>query len=82
MYMYILLFPYEPVCVAGTVQVMCTLILQVGTWAGNLMLTHDHDDFPSDVFVTLAAVGTTLSICELSIASDYLWPQASISSDS
>ena len=37
-------------------------ILQVATWAGNLMLTHDHDDFPSDVFVVMAAVGATLSI--------------------
>ena len=35
---------------------------QVGTWAGNLMLTHDHDDFPSDVFVVMATVGATLSI--------------------
>ena len=28
------------------------------------MLTHDHDYFPSDVFVTMAAVGATLSIGE------------------
>lgn len=37
-------------------------LVQVGTWAGNLMLTHDHDDFPSDVFVIMAAVGATLSV--------------------
>ena len=28
------------------------------------MLTHDNDDFPSDVFVVMAAVGATLSIGE------------------
>lgn len=26
------------------------------------MLTHNHDDFPSDVFVIMAAVGATLSV--------------------
>ena len=35
---------------------------QVGSWAGNLMMTHDNDNFPSDVFVVMAAVGATLSI--------------------
>ena len=39
-----------------------TPTFQAGSWAGNLMLTHDHDDFPSDVFVIMAAVGATLSI--------------------
>ena len=39
----------------------CKLI-QVGTWAGNLMLTHDNDNFPSDVFTVLAAVGASITI--------------------
>ena len=29
------------------------------------MLTHDHNDFPSDVFTVLAAAGATLTIGEL-----------------
>lgn len=36
--------------------------LQVGTWAGNLMLTHDHENFPSDVFTVLAAAGAMLTV--------------------
>ena len=34
----------------------------MGTWAGNLMLTHDHDDFPSDVFTIMEAAGATVTI--------------------
>lgn len=52
-------------CVTGLVAYSnCTVhvCVQVGTWAGNLMLTHDHDDFPSDVFVIMAAVGAMLSV--------------------
>lgn len=41
-------------------------VRNVGSWAGNLMLTHDHDNFPSDVFVVMAAVGATLSIATAS----------------
>ena len=37
-------------------------ILKVGTWAGNLMLTHDHDNFPSDVFTMMEAAGATVTI--------------------
>jgi xanthine dehydrogenase/oxidase len=41
-------------------------VRNVGSWAGNLMLTHDYNDFPSDVFVMMAAVGATLSIANKS----------------
>jgi xanthine dehydrogenase/oxidase len=33
-----------------------------GTLAGNLMLKHAHNDFPSDVFLTLATVGAVLAV--------------------
>ncbi|ODN05821.1 Indole-3-acetaldehyde oxidase [Orchesella cincta] len=33
-----------------------------GTIAGNLMIKHAHQDFPSDVFVILEAIGATLKI--------------------
>ena len=37
----------------------------IGFWAGNLMLTHDHDNFPSDVFTMMARVGAKVTIGEL-----------------
>ena len=33
-----------------------------GTLAGNLMLKNAHNDFPSDVFLTLATVGAILEV--------------------
>lgn len=35
---------------------------QIGSWAGNLMLTHDQDNFPSDVFTIMEAAGATVSV--------------------
>lgn len=35
---------------------------QAGSWAGNLMLTHDHDNFPSDVFTMMAAAGAKVTV--------------------
>lgn len=35
------------------------------------MLTHDHNDFPSDVFTVLEAAGATLTIGVLLCASYY-----------
>jgi xanthine dehydrogenase/oxidase len=32
----------------------------MGTLAGNLMLKHAHNDFPSDVFVLLEAIGASV----------------------
>ncbi len=37
-------------------------VRNIGSWAGNLMLTHDHDNFPSDVFTTMAAAGATVTV--------------------
>ncbi|XP_041363518.1 xanthine dehydrogenase-like [Gigantopelta aegis] len=41
----------------GSVQVR-----NVATWAGNLMVKHDHPEFPSDVFTPMAAVGAKVHI--------------------
>jgi len=38
-------------------------VRNVGSWAGNLMLTHNNSNFPSDVFTIMAAAGATLSVC-------------------
>ena len=46
-------------CIYGLPVLTC---LQVGTWAGNLMLTHDHENFPSDIFTVLAAAGAMLTV--------------------
>ena len=37
-------------------------LYQIGSWAGNLMLTHDNDNFPSDVYTIMEAVGATVTI--------------------
>ena len=39
-------------------------VRNIGSWAGNLMLTHDHDNFPSDVFTMMAGAGATLTLGE------------------
>ncbi|KAL5509791.1 hypothetical protein EMCRGX_G005217 [Ephydatia muelleri] len=46
-------------------------VRNVGSWAGNLMLTHDHNDFPSDVFTVLEAAGATLTIANASGSQTY-----------
>lgn len=46
---------------------MLTIIPQVGSIAGNLMLKHQHPEFPSDIFLTLLGASATLT---LGIASD------------
>ena len=43
--------------------------MQVGTWAGNLMLTHNNDDFPSDVYTIMEAVGAKVTIATSATAS-------------
>eukprot|EP00051_Salpingoeca_urceolata_P009950 m.120900 g.120900 ORF g.120900 m.120900 type:complete len:1312 (+) comp16518_c0_seq3:946-4881(+) len=37
-------------------------VRSVGSWAGNIMMTKLHDNFPSDVFTTFAALGATLTV--------------------
>ena len=36
-------------------------VRNMGTWAGNVMMVHEHRDFPSDVFTTLAGLGATVT---------------------
>jgi xanthine dehydrogenase/oxidase len=45
-------------------QVANTGVRHMGTLAGNLMLKHAHNDFPSDVFVLLEAVGASIVTVE------------------
>ncbi len=44
-------------------------VRNVGSWAGNLMLTRNHDNFPSDVFTVMAAAGATLAVGEWAVLS-------------
>lgn len=37
-------------------------LLQIGTLAGNLMLKHTYNQFPSDIFVILETAGAKLTI--------------------
>lgn len=37
-------------------------VRNVGSWAGNIMLTHDHDNFPSDVFTVMAGAEVTVTV--------------------
>ena len=39
-----------------------TPVRNAGSWAGNLMLKQQHGEFPSDVFLLLAAAGGRLQI--------------------
>ncbi|CAL4068443.1 unnamed protein product, partial [Meganyctiphanes norvegica] len=43
-------------------KVANTSVRNLGTWAGNLMLKHKHNEFPSDIFITLAAVDAQLDV--------------------
>ncbi|XP_064107764.1 uncharacterized protein LOC135216406 [Macrobrachium nipponense] len=37
-------------------------VRNMGSWAGNLMMKHQHREFPSDIFLTLLAADATLMI--------------------
>ncbi len=41
-------------------------VRNAGCWAGNLMLTHNNADFPSDIFTIMAATNATLTIASSS----------------
>ncbi|KJE95964.1 XDH protein [Capsaspora owczarzaki ATCC 30864] len=55
-------FPQFAVYVAHLSLIANVSVRNVGTWAGNLMMTHDHDDFPSDCFTVMESAGATLSV--------------------
>ena len=50
------------VLVAHLEKVANTPVRAVGSWAGNLMMAHDHDDFPSDVATIMAGAGAIVTI--------------------
>ena len=37
-------------------------IRSIGTWAGNIMLKYKHNEFSSDLFLTLETVNATITI--------------------
>ncbi|KAG5870802.1 hypothetical protein JTB14_005352 [Gonioctena quinquepunctata] len=39
-------------------------VRNIGTLAGNLMIKHKHNDFPSDIFLILETIGATLKIVD------------------
>jgi xanthine dehydrogenase/oxidase len=43
-------------------QVANTNVRNIGSIGGNLMLKHDHPDFPSDIFLLLETVGASLYV--------------------
>jgi hypothetical protein len=51
--------------VSGELQ-QTEFLFQTGTIAGNLAMKHEHNKFPSDIYLILETVGATLNIGELS----------------
>ena len=51
-----------PVLVEHLSIVANVAVRNAGCWAGNLMLTHNNPDFPSDIFTIMAATNATLTI--------------------
>ncbi|XP_068204134.1 uncharacterized protein [Palaemon carinicauda] len=43
-------------------QVANVSVRNIGSWAGNLMMKHQHREFPSDIFLTLLAADAKLMI--------------------
>ncbi|XP_047736777.1 xanthine dehydrogenase 1 [Hyalella azteca] len=66
---------YQPVDLKGAYRILSQdiegktrLVLGntgTGTWAGNLALKRQHPSFPSDVFVTLAAVNAEVTVADV-----------------
>ena len=44
-----------------------TPVRNVATWAGNVMLAYQHQDFPSDIFLLLAATEAVLTTSKIII---------------
>lgn len=54
-------------------------VRNIASWAGNLMLTHDHDNFPSDVFTIMEAAGATVTVATANGTGEYpLWDLLSL----
>ena len=51
-----------------------TPVRNVATWAGNVMLAYHHQDFPSDIFLLLAASQAILTIGRLNKDNVLYWP--------
>ena len=51
-----------------------TPVRNVATWAGNVMLAYHHQDFPSDIFLLLAASQAVLTIGRLNKDNILYWP--------
>eukprot|EP01116_Phalansterium_solitarium_P016706 TRINITY_DN393_c0_g2_i1.p1 TRINITY_DN393_c0_g2~~TRINITY_DN393_c0_g2_i1.p1 ORF type:complete len:1372 (-),score=562.47 TRINITY_DN393_c0_g2_i1:226-4341(-) len=48
--------------VAHLKKVANVQVRNVASWAGNLMMTHDNDDFPSDLATILLGAGATVTV--------------------
>ena len=55
-------------------------VRNLGTWAGNVMMTYAHQDFASDVFLLFAASNATLTIgmyiADTAMTNTVTYPQA------
>ncbi|XP_043234925.1 indole-3-acetaldehyde oxidase-like [Amphibalanus amphitrite] len=58
-----------------------TPVRNAGSWAGNLMLKQTHGDFPSDVFLLLAAAGGRLQIADEDAATTEISVEQLLSED-
>ncbi|XP_059622489.1 xanthine dehydrogenase-like [Phlebotomus argentipes] len=64
------------------INLMATVpVRNVGTIAGNLMIKHDHPEFPSDIFLLLETIGATLTIVDTGNVPETLSPLDFLSKD-
>ncbi|KAK7027383.1 hypothetical protein SK128_013597 [Halocaridina rubra] len=58
-------YKYLEVIKKHWVNVANASVRNIGSWAGNLMIKHQHREFPSDIFLTLLGADATLTIQEV-----------------